>query len=114
MSKMTFLHFVVIFLLFQGCTLFPDVEKIVIYECPYHEKMIRIYYISANATSQNMMQICLVTDGGNERVVANYECYNHVISVDTSIDYMKIVASDTSAYFPHSPDTLYISKELLK
>ena len=114
MSKKTFLHFVVIILLFQGCTLFPDVEKKVIYECPYHEKMIRVYYISANATSQNMMQICLVTVGGNERVVANYECYNHVISVDTSIDYMKIVVRDIAAYFPHSPDTLYISKELLK
>ena len=74
--------------------------------------MIRIYYISANATSQNMMQICLVSDGGAERVVANYECYNHVISVDTSTDYMKIVARDSSAYFPHYPDTLYISKEL--
>ncbi len=113
MSRMTFLHFAVTFLLFQGCTLFPDVEKKIIYECRYHEKMIRVYYISANATSQNMMQICLVTDGGNEQVVANYECYNYIISVDTSIDYMKIVARDTSAYFPHSPDTLYIRKELL-
>ena len=114
MSKMTFLHIVVIFFLFQGCTLLPDVEKKVIYEYPYHEKMIRIYYFSANATSQNMMQICLVSEGGDERVVANYECYNHVISVDTTTNYMKIVARDSSAYFPHSPDTLYISKELLR
>ncbi len=113
MKKKILLHIIVVVLLFQGCTLFP-VEKEIIYEGSYQEKTIRIYYIPGNATAQNVMQICLIPEGGWERVVANYERYNRVLSVDTLPDSLRIIAMDSSSYFPHSPDTLYISKKILE
>lgn len=76
---------------FQSCSLFPDVEKILIYEYPYNNDTLRFYYISANATSQNVMQISLSKYNGMEQIIGNYERFNNVISVDISIDNVKIV-----------------------
>jgi hypothetical protein len=98
---------------FQSCSLFPDVEKILIYEYPYNNDTLRFYYISANATSQNVMQISLSKYNGMEQIIGNYERFNNVISVDISIDNVKIVISDTSSYIV-SVDTIYIDHELLK
>ena len=98
---------------FQSCSLFPDVEKILIYEFPYYDDMLRFYYISANATSQNVMQISLLEHDGMERIIGNYERFNNIISIDISIDNVRIVVSDTSCYIV-SVDTIYINHKLLK
>lgn len=114
MKKKIFFYFFTFFFAIQGCSLFPEVEKELIYEYPYHENTICFYYISANATSQNIMQICLLDSRGAMRVIGNYELYNHVVSIDTSINTVRIVLSDTSAHYVPVQDTICLTPELLR
>lgn len=114
MKKKIFPYFFTFFFTIIGCSLFPEVKKELIYEYPYYGNKICFYYISANATSQNMMQICLLDSSGRMRIIGNYELYNNVVSIDTSINTVRIVLRDTSAHSVCIQDTIYLTPELLR
>lgn len=114
MKKKLFIFLFAVFYSFQSCSLFPEVDKKLIYEYPYHGNTICFFYISANVTSQNMMQICLLDSTGAMRILGNYELYNHVVSIDTTINTLRIVLRDTSSHYVLVQDTICLVPELLR
>ena len=105
MKKKLFMFLFAVFYSLQSCF---DVDKKLIYEYPYHGDTICFFYIPGNATSQNMMQICLLDSTGTMRILGNYELYNHVVSIDTTIDGLRIVLRDTSSHYVFVQDTICI------